>query len=165
MRGSWALCGVELEAIPGWDGVVEPAGPMCCCWRDLLEPGPWPCWLCGGTEGGASCGALGVWGCGVWDPACLGGVWWGVGDRLWAGEGELPRMAAKWGMELGCWFVFDGVIEEAGAPTAELGPPPPTLWGPMGPTDGTLPGPLAEPGCARGLATGWEGGVPICVLW
>lgn len=72
-------------------------------------------------------------------------------------------MVAKWGMELVCWFVLDGVIEEGGAPTAEFGPPPPTLGGPSGPTVETPLGPPAEPGCARGLATGREGGVPICV--
>lgn len=54
-------------------------------------------------------------------------------------------MAPKWGMELGCWFVLDGVIDEGGVPTAELGPPP-TLWGPIGPTAETPPGPPAEPG-------------------
>lgn len=156
VRGSCPPWGVELAAIPGWEGVVEPAAPMCCCWRGLLEPGPCPSWFCGRDKGGASCGAPGVCGCGVWDPANLGGVWWGVGERLCAGEGELPRMAPKWGMELGCWFVFDDVTDEA-----EAGPPPPTLWGPIGPTADTPPGPPTEPGCARGLGTERDGGVPM----
>lgn len=161
VRGSCAPCGVELEPNPGWDGVVDPAGPMCCCCcRDLLEPGPWPRWFGWEPGGGASWGALGVCGCGVWDPANLGGVWWGVGDRLWAGDGELPRMAAKWGMELVCWFALAEVTDEEGAPVV----PAPTLWGPIGPTAETLPGPPTDPGCARGLATGREGGVPICVF-
>lgn len=71
-----------------------------------------------------------------------------MGDRLCAGEGELhePRMDPKLGMELACWFWLDGVTEEAGAPTDELRPPPPALWGPKGPPVGTPVGPLAEPG-------------------
>lgn len=100
-------------------------------------------------------------GCGVWEPASLGGVWWGVGERLCAGEGELPRMGPRWGMELACWLELDEVTDGAGVPRDALGPPPPTLWGPMGPIVGTPLGPPTEPGCARGLATERDGGVPI----
>lgn len=102
-------------------------------------------------------------GCGVWDPASLGGVWWGVGERLCAGEGELPRMGPKWEMELACWFVLDDVTDETGGQTDGFGVPPPTLCGPICPTVGTPLGPPTDPGCARGLVTERDGGVPICV--
>ena len=82
----------------------------------------------------------------------------GLDRQLWAGEGEQLRMAARWGMELGCWLALGGVMLDAGPPMLDARPPPPTLWGPMGPTGGPT-----DPGWAKGLATGREGGVPICV--
>ena len=94
-------------------------------------------------------------GCGVCEPGSVGGVWWGVGVRLRAGEGEFCRMGGQCGWELG-WELEDGGRLEGG--------PPPTLGGPREP--GGAPGPVAvEPGWAAGLLTGREGGVDIWFCW